>query len=97
MKATMKAVEIERSTKQVEEAKAEEAKAVESYELSVEELLTMQLLTTRRENARLSLALAEQHSEAYNNSLAGKYSAFGKYELLGEVDTKTRRGTRRLA
>ncbi len=90
-------VEVAEMHSEEEEPKVEKAPEPEDYEVTAEELLTLQLLMTRVEKQRADLQLAQQFFEIFRNSVSGKYSEYGKYTLLGEVDFQTRQGKRVLA
>jgi hypothetical protein len=72
----------------------ESDRVVEEYEVSEKDMLTLQLLIQKVNTARLELALVEQSLAVFKNNIAGKYSEYGKYTLIGEVNTETRVGFR---
>lgn len=69
----------------------------EQYTMQQEELLQLSLLQLAHENAALKLQLARDQQKKFLQDLEAKYTENGKYELLGEVDSQTRVGHRRLA
>lgn len=77
---------------------------VEQYIITEEESLKLQMLALKAEKARAvveksvaELNLANERFTAYRNSLGGKYSEYGRYELVPEsLDINTRTGKRRL-
>jgi hypothetical protein len=86
-----------RTTEEVETYEVdveEKGPEVETYEVSAEELLTLQLLLTTVGKIQAELSLAQQSLDVFRNNISGRYSEYGKYKLVGEVDLKTRQGKR---
>ena len=69
----------------------------ETYEITVEEALNIRLAQAEVEKAALALQLAKERTAAVHRELAGKYSKYGVYELVGELNLESRQGTRRKA
>jgi hypothetical protein len=70
--------------------------SLEEYQITEGEMLTLQLLQSKAETAQVQLQLATQAIEVFTHNLAGKYSEYGKYQLHGEIDVRTRTGSRRI-
>lgn len=71
--------------------------SMEEYVVEETELLTLELLQTKVESAAMAFQLAKERLAAAQQAIAGKYSEYGKYKLVGEVDRTTRTGQRTLA
>lgn len=68
----------------------------ETYQITEQEMLTYKLLQSELEKVVTQAQLFRERLAHFQRELAGKYSEYGKYELLGELDDKTRIGKRRL-
>ena len=66
------------------------------YEITEEEALKLRLMQSEVQNARLALQLVHERFTAMQTSLSGKYSQYGKYQLVGELNLDTRKGHRTL-
>lgn len=64
------------------------------YEITQEEALRLKLLQAELEKATLNLQLVRERAAAYQRELAGKYSEYGRYDLIGELNLETRKGLR---
>lgn len=70
---------------------------LDTYEITQEESLQFQLLQSNIDKAALNLQLARERLGNFQTYLAGKYSEYGDYELVGELNLETRQGKRRKA
>ena len=68
--------------------------APEVYTIEQAEMLSLQLCEARLQTAQAQLQLHTSQLTVFRDKLAGKYSEYGKYQLLGEIDLQTLAGMR---
>lgn len=83
------------TTDVIEEVITSQEDDLEEYEVAVTDALTLQLLQSNLSRAQVELQLTTERFENFKNSLAGKYSEHGAYELVGELNLAEMKGTRR--
>lgn len=68
----------------------------ETYTITPQEALQFRLMQTEVEKAALALQLQRERLASFQRELSGKYSEYGKYELVGDLSLETLEGKRRL-
>lgn len=66
----------------------------ETYTITPQEALQYRLLQAEVEKAALVLQLRRERLASYQRELSGKYSEYGKYALIGDLDLETFEGRR---